>query len=119
MKEWNWEKNNSLNYFSDKLTCGSNKKVWWKCTNCQNEWLATPHNRFKGTKYPICAKNSLSKRHNQVILSKRGSLLDINPNLAKEWDFEKNTPLKPSDVTPNLGRMVSWRCSKGIVGNLE
>lgn len=26
MKEWNWEKNNSLGLFPDKITLGSNKK---------------------------------------------------------------------------------------------
>ena len=28
MSEWYWDKNNDLGLNPDKLTCGSNKKVW-------------------------------------------------------------------------------------------
>lgn len=28
MEEWDWDKNNELNFCPDKLTHGSNKKAW-------------------------------------------------------------------------------------------
>ena len=31
MKEWDWDKNNELGLFPQKLLAGSNKKVWWLC----------------------------------------------------------------------------------------
>lgn len=31
MSEWCWEKNTNVN--PDKLTIGSHKKVWWKCSS--------------------------------------------------------------------------------------
>ena len=34
LNEWNYERNNQLGLFPDKLTCGSNKSVWWKCSKC-------------------------------------------------------------------------------------
>lgn len=35
------------------------------------------------------------------------------PDLAKEWDYEKNIPLTPSDVTIGSSKKVWWRCEKG------
>ena len=37
----------------------------------------------------------------------------MNPNLAKEWDYEKNNGLTPADMMPNSGKIVWWRCKKG------
>ena len=37
----------------------------------------------------------------------------INPNVAKEWNYEKNCNLKPDMVMANSGKKVWWKCSKG------
>lgn len=37
-KEWDYEKNNKLGIFPDEVTSGSDKRVWWKCSVCGNEW---------------------------------------------------------------------------------
>ena len=37
MKEWDWEANADLD--PTKITCGSGKKAWWKCSK-GHEWLA-------------------------------------------------------------------------------
>ena len=52
-KEWNYEKNNGLT--PEKVTPGSNKKVWWICVN-GHEWQATIGNRNRGNNCPICRK---------------------------------------------------------------
>ena len=36
-----------------------------------------------------------------------------NPSLAKEWNYEKNNDLTPTDVLPNSGKKVWWKCQKG------
>ena len=59
MKEWNWEKNNSLGIFPDKIRRGSTRRVWWKCQKCLNEWVTTPNCRTStvaSTNCPKCAK---------------------------------------------------------------
>lgn len=54
--EWNFEKNNELGFYPDKLTLGSNKKVWWIC-NFGHEWDATISSRYyERCGCPICAK---------------------------------------------------------------
>ena len=34
----------------------------------------------------------------------------LRPSLAKEWHFEKNSPLLPSEVMPNHNKKVWWIC---------
>ena len=51
MAEWNWEKNNELGFDPIFLTCGSKKKVWWKCSK-GHEWLAEVKNRNIGIGCP-------------------------------------------------------------------
>ena len=47
MTEWNWEKNNELEFNPEMLTLGSNKKAWWKCKK-GHEWQAQINSRNKG-----------------------------------------------------------------------
>ncbi|MBR2848279.1 MAG: hypothetical protein IKB87_02355 [Clostridia bacterium] len=44
---------------------------------------------------------------------KKKSLLFSNPEVAKEWNYEKNGNLKPEHFSTNSGKKVWWRCSKG------
>lgn len=55
MQEWDWEANANLD--PAKLTYGSNKKVWWKCSECGYEWQAVVRERAKGfCKCPNCSE---------------------------------------------------------------
>lgn len=60
-KEWNYDKNDELK--PDEVLTQSNKKVWWKCNNCGNEWETTISNRT-GTdnNCPACASSKGEKR---------------------------------------------------------
>ena len=104
MTEWNWEKNNELNFKPETLTLGSGKKVWWKCQN-GHEWQATIGHRNQGKGCPYCAHRNVIKGEND--------LETVNPTLAKEWNYEKNNGLTPADVTPNSGKKAWWKCNKG------
>ena len=104
MAEWNWEKNNGLDFDPMQLTLGSHKKVWWKCHK-EHEWQATIKDRNNGRGCPYCTGKNVLKGYND--------LQTLNHNLAKEWDYEKNNGLTPVDVTPGSNKKVWWRCSKG------
>ena len=43
----------------------------------------------------------------------KNDLLTVNPNLAKEWNYEKNGDLKPEQFTVNSNKKVWWKCKKG------
>ena len=104
MAEWNWKRNNELNFDPKKLTAGSHKKVWWKCSQ-GHEWQAALVSRNSGSGCPYCSGNKVLKGEND--------LQTVNPMLAKEWNYEKNNGLTPVDVMPNSSKKVWWKCSKG------
>ena len=104
MAEWDWEKNAELGFYPDKLTCGSGKKVWWKCTK-GHKWQSVIASRNSGCRCPYCAG---------VLVSKGETDLEtINPALAMEWNYEKNNGLTPSEVMPNSDKKVWWICKNG------
>jgi len=102
-KEWNYEKNYNLK--PDEITFGSNKKVWWKCLTCNNEWQTSVHERtIRKHNCPYCA--------GQKAIVGKNDLLTINPKLVKEWNYEKNGDLKPENFMPNSHKKIWWICEK-------
>lgn len=82
-----------------------NVKYWWKCDK-GHSYKASPGNRLgKGTGCPYCSGRLVIKGYND--------LQTKYPDLAKEWDYEKNSPLLPSDVPAGTQRKVWWKCDKG------
>ena len=101
-KEWDYEVNGDLK--PTDVTANSNKKVGWICKK-NHKWLATVANRTKGSGCPYCAGKSPIKGETD--------LQTVNPELAKEWDYEANGEFKPTDVTVNAGKKVGWVCKNG------
>ena len=100
--EWNYEKNHSLR--PENFTANSNKKVWWKCSK-GHEWEADIAHRNSGRGCPYCAGRKILKGNND--------LTTINPDLAAEWNYQKNGILMPENFTANSGKKVWWKCHKG------
>lgn len=100
-KEWHPYKNGELT--PNDITAGHFKPVWWKCSKCDYEWQASPANRKKGVGCPCC--------------SGRVPNIGINdletkcPEIASEWDYERNYPLTPREFLPKSGKKVWWKCS--------
>lgn len=42
-----------------------------------------------------------------------GSLQELFPEIAAEWDYEKNKELSPSGVLPHSNKYVWWKCKEG------
>lgn len=78
--------------------------MWWKCDK-GHSWQAQPANRSRGQGCPYCAGRYLIRGIND--------LQTVNPELAMEWDHEKNKGLTPEDVMPRSDRKVWWKCEKG------
>ena len=100
-KEWNYEKNGQL--LPTQITAGSNKKVWWKC-NKGHEWRAMVASRQKGTGCPYCLNHNINPGEND--------LASQYPEFLKEWDYEKNAPLLPTQIGSGSQKTVWWICSK-------
>lgn len=100
-REWNHKKNKELK--PENIGKGYYKKVWWKCKK-NHEWQVTVNQRTNGkTKCPYCSG---------LYVTKETSLKFKQIELCKEWDYKKNYPLKPDDVTEFTTRKVWWRCPK-------
>ena len=100
--EWNYEKNNGLT--PADVMPNSSKKVWWKCEK-GHEWQSTIINRNSGNGCPYCSSRKVLQGYND--------LQTVNPMLANEWNYEKNSGLTPADVMPNSDIKVWWRCEEG------
>ncbi len=57
--EWNYEKNGDL--LPSQVSLHSNKKVWWKCKTCGNEWQTQVNDRSYGRGCPVCAGKKMSQ----------------------------------------------------------
>ncbi|WP_270548851.1 zinc-ribbon domain-containing protein [Bifidobacterium bifidum] len=84
-----------------EVTTGSQRKVWWK-DELGHEWQASIANRNRGGGCPYCGSRKVLQGFND--------LATINPELASQWDSERNGDLKPADVMPRSGRKVWWLC---------
>ena len=101
-KEWDYEKNYPL--LPTQVAAKSNKKVWWKCKK-GHEWRAVISNRNKGIGCPICSHRQILEGYND--------LATTNPEIAKEWNYERNHPLLPTQVAAAGKKKVWWICKKG------
>ena len=95
ISEWS-DKNLPLT--PDKITFGSNKKVWWKGA-CGHEWQTSVKARSNGEKCPICSGARVVKGIND--------LATLKPELAVEWS-KKNT-LKPTEVSIGSHKKIVWK----------
>ncbi|MBR6046111.1 MAG: zinc-ribbon domain-containing protein [Ruminococcus sp.] len=101
-KEWNYEKNGTLTPNDVKVK--SNTKVWWRCRK-GHEWNAAISNRAMGRGCPFCSGNK--------VLSGYNDLATKRPDIAKQWNYDKNGALSPSDFLSNSNKQVWWVCEKG------
>jgi len=79
ISEWDHEKNK--HYDPTVITCGSGKRVWWKCKN-NHSWntkIAGRQNGMIGC--PYCA----GKR----VISGKNDLFTVRKDLLSEWDYKK------------------------------
>ncbi|MBO4294016.1 MAG: zinc-ribbon domain-containing protein [Alphaproteobacteria bacterium] len=109
--EWHPTKNGTLTPYDVVNT--SNKKVWWICKTCGNEWQATISSRIRqNLGCPKCGtkKGIITRRLNKI---ENGSptLAQKYPELAAEWHPTKNGDLTPNTVTYHSGLMVWWKYS--------
>lgn len=97
--EWDYEKNFPLT--PKQFTAGSKKKVWWKCEK-GHEWECVIYDRKK-TGCPYCSGKRASEERNFEVCF---------PEIAKDWDKEKNGEYLPSQFSPHSHRKFWWKCRK-------
>ena len=101
--EWDVEKNTPLT--PQDVTTGSHKLIWWRCPK-GHSWRAAVYSRTTlGTGCPVCT--------GRQALAGENDLATLYPDIAAQWDEEKNGVLHPNNVTAGSNRRVWWKCEKG------
>ena len=101
-RQWDYRKNAPL--VPADISAGSHRSVWWRCEK-GHSWRASIHSRASGCGCPVCA--------DRLVVAGENSLADASPELARQWDAEKNAPLTPQQVTAGTRRKVWWKCARG------
>ena len=102
VKEWS-KRNAELS--PDMVNQTSTENVWWHCSICGNEYRAVIKSRVQGLCCPVCAERAVLPGYND--------LATTDPELALEWDHEKNSDVQPFQVSRNAMRSVWWRGACG------
>lgn len=100
INEWCYDKNAPLTPFD--VAPYSDKKCWWKCQK-DHEYQMSCYNKGHGHKCGYCQSKKASKEHNLAV---------VYPDLAKQWDYEKNA-VSLYEVLPSSGKKYWFKCSKG------
>ncbi len=107
IEEWNWEKN--IEFDPSQLTVGSGIKVCWKCSN-GHEYEARIADRKAGCGCPYCAGKKVLIGYND--------LATFYPDVAKDWNYERNMNFTPTTVIYGSNKKVWWKC-KSCGGEYE
>lgn len=106
-REWHPTKNGETK--AKDVTPGTNRKFWWQCDK-GHEWEASVVGRV--------AKKSNCLYCCGYLVEYSESFEAKFPDLAKEWDNEKND-IKPSEVMPNSHKRVHWKCAEGHMWKVQ
>lgn len=119
-KEWNYEKNGGLK--PEDMSCGSNKKVWWKLPYDVPDDYPVEHLRGKHFEFEWIAligdRNSKNLGcpflSGQSVWNGFNDLASVRPDLAKQWHPTKNGNLRPTEVAVNSMKKVWWLFSYDV-----
>ena len=106
MKEYDYDKN--TDFVPEKLTYGSDKKIWWKCSK-GHSYPAAISNRVRGQGCPYCKGKKVLKGFNDL---KTWCIETNRFDLINEFDNYKND-FTIEDITVGSGKNVYWICPNG------
>lgn len=96
--EWDYVNNGPIK--PTDVTRGSRKSIWWVCRKCGSSYKSSVANRAKGSGCPVCC--------GKQVVAGLNDLASTNPQLAAEWNYDKNGSLKPEEVTANSHETIWW-----------
>ena len=82
----------------------THKRYWWQCAK-GHAWQVSPPALIMGGGCPYCA----GKR----AIPGETDLVTLRPDLAAQWDRERNGALTPERVSPGSTKNVWWLCTLG------
>ena len=103
LDDWDYEKNNELGISPNNISKGSEKKVWWVCSN-GHSYETIVSTKIQGGGCPYCS--------GQKVLAGYNDLATTNPELLQFWDYAKNAALgiTPNTISKGSNKKVFWTC---------
>ena len=101
ISQWDFEKND---LDPEKLRPGSKKKAWWVCEKGHSYQMGIC-DKSRGQNCPFCSGRRVLPGFNDIATT--------NPELLEYWDYEKNSPLEPTQINKGSDTKVWWKCDKG------
>lgn len=102
--QWDYEGNGTLT--PDMFGKASKEKVWWICPVCGHKYPARINSRsYRGSGCPVCSSQAVKIGVND--------LSTLFPDIASQWNYEKNGDLRPEMFTKGSEKSVWWRCECG------
>lgn len=99
VKEWDYQKNGTLT--PSMVTSGSDKKVWWICTQ-GHSYKASISSRIRGRGCSVCSGKKVLIGFNDIATT--------HPNVAEQWCDDLND-IKPTSVSAGSTKKVWWQCN--------
>lgn len=96
---WDYDANSEIDMSDLKLR----KPYKWKCPVCGYQWSRSINDEIRSKGCPACL--------GRVCIAGRTDLATTNPELASEWNYERNEGLLPTDVVAGSAKRVWWRCA--------
>ncbi|MBQ9788317.1 MAG: hypothetical protein IJW31_01780 [Lentisphaeria bacterium] len=103
LQEWDYNKNIQLGLSPENIKPNSNKRAWWKCAN-NHSWQMEVFHRTAGRKCPYC--------QNKRVWTGYNDLNTLFPQLAKEWNYKRNSDKNINDYVPGSAKKVWWKCQQ-------
>ena len=104
LRQWDTEANGDLSPYEVPLNY--TKDVAWKCDKCGHKWINSPVSRLqpkgKIANCPHCT--------GRVAMPGVDDLETLYPNIAKEWDYQRNNGILPSQIKPFTNKKYYWVC---------
>lgn len=100
-----WDEQANINISPDSVSYGSKQKAWWVCEK-GHRWEASILARTTvGRNCPYCAGKKTLEGYND--------LATLFPEALARWDYEKNDPILPTQISPNTHKAMWWKCERG------
>ncbi|MBP5404002.1 MAG: zinc-ribbon domain-containing protein [Elusimicrobiaceae bacterium] len=108
-EKWDFDRNKHLD--PSRLSRGSHTKAWWKCSKGHSYEMSI-HRKSAGAGCHYCSSHK--------VLTGFNDLKTVFPNIAKEWDTERNIGKSPDKCAAHSNQKVWWKCSNcGYTWQLE
>ena len=102
--EWDNKKNGKIT--PNDVGKYNSQKFWWHCNNGKpHSYLAFIQQRLRGSRCAVCTGRQIVPEI---------SIASLFPEIAKEWDYERNTPLTPLDVGKGYDGDIWGKCPMDV-----